>query len=70
MCTSGSADLLIVATSLGSMVLYNLNNIRESNPSAERSLNYTALLEHSVKDWLNLDLDKQKSYMTKCLNTF
>jgi hypothetical protein len=51
MCTSGSADILIVATSLGSMLLFDLKNTIDSNRTRNLSLNYLALLEASVKDW-------------------
>jgi len=45
MCTSGSADILIVATNLGSMLLYDLKNNVEGNPNLVKQLNYMALLE-------------------------
>lgn len=44
MCTSGSADILIVATNLGSIVLFDLKNIINSNPTLIASLNFEALL--------------------------
>ena len=55
MCTSGNADILIVATNLGSMLLYDLKNAGESNPTLTSMLNFDALLEQSVKDWETLD---------------
>jgi hypothetical protein len=59
MCTSGSADILIVATDLGSMLLFDLKNIIDSNPTLTKELNYLALLEVSVKDWKELEPARQ-----------
>lgn len=70
MCTSGSADILIVATHLGSMLLYDLKNTVESNPNLIKTLNYMNLLQQSVKDWDTLDENKKQAYMNKCIVNF
>jgi hypothetical protein len=57
MCTSGCADVLIVATNLGSLILFDLNTNQEINPTLFTNLNYIAVLENSVKDWQNLQED-------------
>ena len=59
MCTSGSSDILIVGTTLGSIILYDLKNIIDSNPTLNSFMNYKGLLEVSVKDWNELDDHKK-----------
>jgi len=54
MCTSGSTDILIVATNLGSLLLFDLKNI-DSNTTACDSLNYWGLLEVQVKGFSEMD---------------
>ena len=70
MCTSGSADVLIVATNLGSLLLYDLNGNVESNPNIVDSLNYVALCEKGVKDWETLDDNKKQEKINKCILSF
>jgi len=55
MCTSGSADILVVATVLGSLILYDLKNM-DSNPTND--LNYNGLLETQVQGWAELPVEK------------
>ncbi len=43
MCTPGSADALIVGTSLGSLFLFDLKNI-EGNPNLALNYNFEAML--------------------------
>jgi len=59
MCTNGTTDILIIATSLGSLMLYDFKNYVNQNPLRNSQLNYLALLEASVKDWANIDPVKQ-----------
>jgi hypothetical protein len=70
MCTSGSADSLIVATSLGSLILYDLKNIIDSNPTLNKMLNYKGLLEASIKDWDQFEMDKKQAYMNNATQKF
>jgi hypothetical protein len=54
MCTSGTKDVLIVGTVLGSLYLYDLKNI-ETNSNLSMHLNYSALLEQKVQGYNELD---------------
>ena len=58
MCTSGSKDVLIVGTKLGSLYLYDLKNI-ESNPKMSSLYNYQALVEQKVQGYAELDEHKK-----------
>ena len=62
MCTSGSVDTLIVATALGSLMLYDFKNIIDGNPAKNDALTYDALLLSQVKDWSTMDADKKQHY--------
>lgn len=56
MCTSGSADILVVATALGSLILYDLKNM-DSNPTDQ--LNYMGFLQSQIADWNEQTPEKQ-----------
>ena len=51
MCTSGSPDVLLVATRLGSLVLYDLKSDIESDIQASSQLNFENLLRNTLKNW-------------------
>lgn len=67
MCTSGNADILVVATSLGSLQVFDLKNIIDGNPQKNQALDYESLLSAQVKDWASLDNDKKQSYLNSCI---
>ena len=61
MCTSGSPDVLLVATRLGSLVLYDLKSDIESDIQASSQLNFENLLKNTLKNWEEFsDHDKFK----------
>ena len=51
MCTSGSPDVLLMATRLGSLVLYDLKSDIESDIQASSQLNFENLLRNTLKNW-------------------
>jgi hypothetical protein len=60
MCTSGSKDVLVVGTVLGSLYLYDLKNI-DSGYGHSLHYNYGALLEQKVQGFNEMDeFKKQK----------
>lgn len=63
MCTSGNANVLIVASVVGSLTLFDLSKT-VGNTTINNSLNYSALLEVSVKDFASMDPVKQEAYLT------
>lgn len=65
MCTSGNANVLIVGTVVGSLTLFDLSK-HHGNTSINSTLNYTALLEVSVKDFTTMDPARQEGYLAQC----
>jgi len=68
MCTSGTTDILVVGTNLGSLILYDLKNI-ESNPFLGDQLNYMGLLS-TIKDYNEMPPNKQQAYFNKFATKF
>jgi hypothetical protein len=62
MCTSGNPNVLIVATVVGTLTLFDLSK-PHCNTSINSKLNHYALLEVSVKDFANMDPTKQEAYL-------
>lgn len=62
MCTSGSTDVLIIATNLGSLVLFDLKHI-DSKPNS--TLNYENLLSTQVQGWNEFDEAKRLLYYNR-----
>ena len=55
-CTNGSTDILIVGTIMGSLYLYDLNNLN-TNPNQAMHYNYTAMAIQEIKEYATLDSD-------------
>ena len=59
MCTPGNSDILILATVIGSLYLYDLKNI-ENNTNSTIKYNYMALLKNLVPNFNELDDEKKQ----------
>ena len=59
MCTPGNSDILILATVIGSLYLYDLKNI-ENNTNSSIKYNYMALLKNLVPNFTELDDEKKQ----------
>lgn len=50
MCTNGSTDILIVGTVMGSLYLYDLNNI-STNPNQALQYDYVSMAKQEYSDY-------------------
>ena len=65
MCTSGSPDVLLIATRLGSLVLYDLKSDIESDINASSQLNYDNLMRNTLENWEEFSEHDQYKYIQK-----
>ena len=49
-CTNGSTDILIVGTIMGSLYLFDLNNLN-TNPNQAIQYNYESMAKQEIKDF-------------------
>lgn len=64
MCTTGGTDLLLVATELGSLYLYDIKNAPLHQAQTDK-LNYSGFLHTQVKDFTTFDEQKQNRYFSQ-----
>ena len=69
MCTNGTADTLLVGTSAGSIQLFDLKSLQNTN-NMNANMDYEALLKSEVKEWDTFDDHTKELWVNNCINKY